>query len=88
MLTVGIGPDAVEFPYDGPGIKAAEKYAQAVGQTVNYAEKPAMQQSNITLGYKEGGKIPSNDATIRSKKEYLGGGVVPDMLYKKGGKTK
>ena len=88
MPTVGIGPDLVEFPYDEQGIKAAEKHAQATGQTVNYAEKPAMQQSNISLGYKEGGKIPSNDGRARSKKEYLGGGVVPDMLYKKGGKTK
>ena len=35
MPRVGQGNEAVSFPYDAEGIKAAEKYAQATGQQVD-----------------------------------------------------
>ena len=54
MPSVGQGNEAVNFPYDAEGIKAAEKYAQATGQQVDYAEQTTDmpgQRSNISLGY-------------------------------------
>ena len=77
MPSVGQGNEKVSFPYDAEGIKAAEKYAQAVGGQVDYAEQaseaPGM-RSNISLGYEEGGKVPEMNAMNRSEKTYMGGG--------------
>ena len=82
MPTVGTGNDMVEFAYDEMGIKAAEKYAQATGQTVDYSEQSSQQaglKSNISLGYKKGGKVPSKvpslDARGRSGKYQMGGKI-------------
>ena len=78
MPTVGTGNDMVEFAYDEMGIKAAEKYAQATGQTVDYSEQSSQQaglKSNISLGYKKGGKVPSLDARGRSGKYQMGGKI-------------
>ena len=77
MPSVGQGNEKVSFPYDAEGIKAAEKYAQAVGGQVGYSEQssdmPGM-RSNISLGYEEGGKVPEMNAMNRSEKTYMGGG--------------
>ena len=80
MPTVGTGNDMVEFAYDEMGIKAAEKYAQATGQTVDYSQQSSQQaglKSNISLGYKKGGKVPSKipslDARGRSGRYEMGG---------------
>ena len=73
MPSVGQGNEKVSFPYDEEGIKAAEKYAQAVGGQVDYSqqtsEAPGM-RSNISLGYAEGGKIPINNGAERSVQTY------------------
>ena len=77
MPRVGQGNEAVSFPYDAEGIKAAEKYAQATGQQVDYTEQaseaPGM-RSNISLGYAEGGKVPVSDGAKRSITTHAGGG--------------
>jgi len=85
MPTVGTGSDMVSFPYDEQGIKAAEKYAQAMGLTVDYSTQASQQpgqMSNISLGYEQsyekGGKVPSSkvpssDARERSGKYEMGG---------------
>tara|TARA_R100000781_G_scaffold57108_1_gene36943 strand:+ start:525 stop:1007 length:483 start_codon:yes stop_codon:yes gene_type:complete len=77
MPKVGQGNEAVSFPYDAEGIKAAEKYAQATGQQVDYTEQaseaPGM-RSNISLGYAEGGKVPMSDGAQRSVTTHAGGG--------------
>ena len=93
MPRVGQGNEAVNFPYDAEGIKAAEKYAQATGQQVDYSEQaseaPGM-RSNISLGYEEGGKIPVNNGATRSVQTYAGGGKTGyNMMnrYEEGGKV-
>ena len=76
MPTVGLGGDMVSFPYDADGIKAAEKYAQATGQTVNYSDEKTQEaglRSNITLGYEEGGKVPETNAPDKRESYQLGG---------------
>ena len=94
MPRVGQGNEAVSFPYDAEGIKAAEKYAQATGQQVDYAEQATDmpgQRSNISLGYAEGGKVPMSNGAARSVKTYAGGGKTGYNVmdkYEKGGKTK
>ena len=91
MPRVGQGNEAVNFPYDPEGIKAAEKYAQATGQQVDYSEQssdmPGM-SSNISLGYKDGGKLPEMNAMDRSKKTYMGGGKLYNKMYEKCAKVK
>jgi len=91
MPSVGQGNERVSFPYDAEGIKAAEKYAQATGQQVDYSEQaseaPGM-RSNISLGYKEGGKVPEMNAMDRSEKTYMGGGKLYNKMYEKGAKVK
>ena len=94
MPRVGQGNEAVNFPYDAEGIKAAEKYAQAVGGQVDYSEQaseaPGM-RSNISLGYEEGGKVPMSDGAARNVKTYPGGGITGYNImdkYEKGGKAK
>jgi hypothetical protein len=94
MPSVGQGNEKVTFNYDAEGIKAAEKYAQATGQQVDYSEQasdmPGM-RSNISLGYAEGGKVPMSNGAARSVKTYAGGGKTGYNVmdkYEKGGKTK
>ena len=91
MPSVGQGNEKVSFPYDAEGIKAAEKYAQAVGGQVDYSEQssdmPGM-RSNISLGYKDGGKLPEMIAMNRSDKTYMGGGKLYNKMYEKGAKGK
>ena len=93
MPSVGQGNEKVSFPYDAEGIKAAEKYAQAVGGQVDYSqqtsEAPGM-RSNISLGYAEGGKIPINNGAERSVQTYAGGGKTGYNImnrYEEGGKV-
>ena len=94
MPSVGQGNEKVNFPYDAEGIKAAEKYAQATGQQVDYSEQaseaPGM-RSNISLGYEKGGKVPMSDGAARNVQTYPGGGKTGYNImdkYEKGGKTK
>ena len=94
MPRVGQGNEAVSFPYDAEGIKAAEKYAQATGQQVDYTEQASKEKyaqgmrSNISLGYEDGGKLPEMNAMDRSKKTYMGGGKLYNKMYEKGAKVK
>ena len=80
MPSVGQGNEKVSFPYDAEGIKAAEKYAQAVGGQVDYSEQASKEKyaqgmrSNISLGYAEGGKVPVSDGAKRSITTHAGGG--------------
>ena len=94
MPRVGQGNEAVSFPYDAEGIKAAEKYAQATGQQVDYTEQaseaPGM-RSNISLGYAEGGKVPMSNGASRSVQTYPGGGKTGYNImdkYEAGGAVK
>ena len=94
MPSVGQGNEKVNFPYDAEGIKAAEKYAQATGQQVDYAEQATDmpgQRSNISLGYAEGGKVPMSNGASRSVQTYPGGGKTGYNImdkYEAGGAVK
>ena len=97
MPSVGQGNEKVSFPYDEEGIKAAEKYAQAVGGQVDYSEQASKEKyaqgmrSNISLGYAEGGKVPMSNGASRSVQTYPGGGKTGYNImdkYEAGGAVK
>ena len=44
--------------------------------------------TDISLGYKDGGKLPEMNAMNRSEKTYMGGGKFYNKMYEKGAKVK
>tara|TARA_R110002012_G_scaffold283639_2_gene474074 strand:+ start:17 stop:736 length:720 start_codon:yes stop_codon:yes gene_type:complete len=94
MPKVGQGSSARNFPYNEQGMKAAQEYAQATGQQVDFSDQSSQNMgmnSNMSSSYMEkGGEIPMNDGAQRSVKTYAGGGMTGYNImdkYEKGGKV-